>query len=164
MQSVVSVSLRDLFLAAGWTPERASLTVDAAPIEALYRELGGLTVGQNGTGFECATGDVVFESAPIKDYSVGEWEGLLRVDLFRLGISSGGHEAIFVSNDCRLFGFSEIHDAFYLYGLSVTEGLEHLFCGIRARPMLRPNQESVTLYGHCYRRDHPDVYHYAKKA
>jgi hypothetical protein len=61
----------------------------------------------------------------------------------------------------RCYGLSTIHDAFYFEGASLFEAVERLLTGKRCKPMLRPEQEFVHLYGRVYTADSPETYKYA---
>jgi hypothetical protein len=59
-----------------------------------------------------------------------------------------------------VFGRSCIHDAFWLARESFAEAAERSLFGRRVRPLLRPDQSSVTLYGHLFTADSPQLYRY----
>jgi len=97
-------------------------------------------------GIECATSDVRF-CEPEIDTPGAAWERLLQTKLVAVAEVHNAHGLLCVASDGRCFGASYIHDAFYYEGSCIDEALEHLLIGIRARPMLRPDQHTVTLYG-----------------
>jgi hypothetical protein len=72
-----------------------------------------------------------------------------------------GHGELYVATDGRCFGRSCMHDAFYFEGASFAEAAEWAMLGRRSRPLLRPEQQSVTLYGIRFAADSPVVYRYA---
>jgi hypothetical protein len=121
-------------------------------------------VGREAPGIECACARITFEREPIRDDDTMEWERLLGVHLFRVGSTSSGAELIYVASDGRVFGRSELHDAFYLYGLTFGGACDALLFGKRARPLLRPGQAYATLYGQVFTSLHPHVYEYHKPA
>jgi hypothetical protein len=57
-----------------------------------------------------------------------------------------------------------MHDAFYFYDEGFVQALERILLGKRAKPLLRPDQTEVHLYGMSYTKVHPDVYVYASPA
>ena len=54
--------------------------------------------------------------------------------------------------------YSQIHDAFWFGGASFNEAIERMLLGRRSRPMLRPDQNVVQMYGEEIRADDPRVY------
>lgn len=87
-----------------------------------------------------------------------EWESLLQTTLVGVGKVDHGHGEFYVASDGRCFGLSCVHDAFYFYGDSFKKYRLMMLLGKRARPMLRPEQPSVTLYGIAYTRESPETY------
>jgi hypothetical protein len=92
------------------------------------------------------------------DYSscIPVWETLLGTRLIGIGEVDHGHEQLFLASDGRCFGESVVHDAFYYHAESLS--LFQLFRR-RSRPMLRPDQQSVDLYGITFTRDSPELYY-----
>lgn len=164
MNSVVPPHLRKLFEDAGWSSERSKPLLHENSLDAVYREIGGLRVGKDGPGIQCGVSEVDFETAPIRDPELATWESLLGTSLFRLGSVSGGYASIFISSELKVFGVSEVHDAFYFIGETVPDALDCLFAGRRVRPLFRPDQEFVSLYGDRYHRSHPEAYVYSKES
>ncbi|MFC5455695.1 hypothetical protein [Prosthecobacter fluviatilis] len=87
-----------------------------------------------------------------------EWESLLKTTLVGVGEVDHGHGEFYVASDGRCFGLSCVHDAFYYYGDSFEKYRLRALLGRRARPMLRPEQTSVTLYGIDYTKESPETY------
>lgn len=86
------------------------------------------------------------------------WESLLGTRLIGIGDVDHGHEELYIASDGRCFGESAVHDAFYYHADSLFQfQLMQLF-GRRSRPMLRPDQKSVDLYGITFTRESPEVY------
>jgi hypothetical protein len=121
---------------------------------------GGLTVGECGAGEECATSDISFELLDPAEPDVRIWSELLRSQLIGIAEVHRGHGELYVDESGRYFGRSCVHEAFYFEGSSFGEAVEGVLLGRRARPMLRPDQESVTLYGEDFTASHPSVYPY----
>ena len=92
--------------------------------------------------------------------AIEQWNQLLRTLLVGVGQFHHCHGELYVAADGRLFGRSTVHDAFYFEGDNFDSGIERLLLGRRSRPILRPDQTSVDLYGHTYTREHLAVYNY----
>jgi hypothetical protein len=122
-------------------------------------EFGGLRVGQVGRGEECARSDVGFRLL-WPDNAIRVWDQLLAVQLIGVADVHHGHAQLFVDNHCRSFEASSIHDAFCFHAASFGEAMERILLGRRARPMLRPDQDRVMLYGKVCTSDDPTIYRY----
>lgn len=159
-------SVYSLFTKAGWYPGRlvaVPLTVPPDhPAALVLAQFGGLRVGRCGRGEECAASDLAFQLLwPEPDGSIiHKWSELLGTLLVGAATVHHGHGELYVDAFGRYFGRSCIHDAFYFEGASFPEAMEGLLLGRRSRPMLRPDQHSVTLYGICYTAESPNVYDY----
>lgn len=153
-----------MFLAAGWKPGRKIEVFPPIPrehpAEDILSEFGGLRVGQAGSGLECATSDVAFCHLPPCEIVVGVWGRLLRTRLVGVAQVHNDHAELYLDESGRYFGASQMHDAFYFEGASFGEAMERLLLGRRSRPMLRPDQETITLYGETFTADDPAVYKY----
>ena len=150
------------FVLAGWYPGR-NRPVPASippghPAAGVLARFGGLTVGRCGAGRECATSDIRFGPVVPADPDIPRWEALLATTLIGVAEVHHSHGELYVDSSGRYYGLSGVHDAFYLEGLHFSEAVEGLLLGRRARPMLRPDQESVTLYGVDFTADHPGIY------
>jgi hypothetical protein len=88
------------------------------------------------------------------------WEELLGTQLVGVAEAHNGHEELYVDRDSRVFGASIAHDGFCFHGASFVEAMERLLSGRRTRPMLRPDQDRVMLYGDLFTADHPAIYRY----
>ena len=88
------------------------------------------------------------------------WGGLLGLRLVGIADVHNAHAELYVAADGRCFESSCIHPAFYFRGASFAEAVEGMLLGQRARPMLRPGQESVTLYGERFTENSPELYRY----
>ena len=106
-------------------------------------------------------GRVEFLLLPERDYheEIPLWNQLLDTSLVGIGLVAGGAEQLFVSSDGRCFGSSEVHDAFYYHADSLRRYMWMPLFRKRSRPMLRPDQDSVDLYGLTFRRGDSEVYY-----
>src|SRR5262245_57197006 len=158
-------SVRSRFVAAGWFPARrvaVSLALPANhPATTILSTLRGLTVKPDRqSGEECAPDDLAFCEFGPNDSSVEMWEGLLDTQLVGVAEMHRGHGELYVAADGRCFGRSCVHDAFYFEGANFAAAAERAMFGRRSRPLLRPDQTSVMLYGIRFTSDSPEVYRY----
>lgn len=152
-----------LFVNAGWTAGRSVPVPDIVPLDhpaaAALREFGGLRVGVSGPGEECGTSSLEFRVLQ-HDSGVVRWEQLLRTHLVGIAEVDGGYAEMYIAADGRCYGRSDIHDAFYFEGRTFMEAVERSLRGLRVRPMLRPDQDSVSVYGDVFLRGDPALYAY----
>jgi hypothetical protein len=158
-------SLRSLFLAAGWYPSRrvaVSTNVPARhPAAAILAEFGGLTVKPNReAGEECAPEDLAFGELFLDESITEVWAGLLGTRLVGVAQVHHYHAEWYLSTDGRCFGRSCVHDAFYYVGESFAEAVERAMLGRRSMPLLKPGQDSITVYGQQFTAESPEVYRY----
>jgi hypothetical protein len=161
----IPVSIKSQFIAAGWYPGRKVNVSSAVPIEhpaaAILATFGGLTVTPDcESGEECAPNDLAFQELWPDQSITKVWAGILGTSLVGVAEVHYGHGQLYVASDGRCFGRSNIHDAFYFEGASIAEAAERALLGRRARPLLRPDQASVRLYGNVFTADNPEVYRY----
>jgi hypothetical protein len=146
---------------AGWYPgrkRRAPASIPPGhPAAELLAQFGGLTIGRCGAGAECATSDIHFGPVGPADPDIRIWNALLGTTLIGVADVHHGHGELYVDSLGRYYGLSGIHDAFCFEGSTFSEAVEGLLLGRRARPMLRPDQETVTLYGVDFTADHPGI-------
>jgi hypothetical protein len=118
--------------------------------------------GPCGPGVECAAGDISFRTSPPDDddEEIAGWQQRLGSTLISVADVHHGHGELFVDSAGRCFGRSYVHDAFTFEGDSIAQAIENILLGIRARPLFRPDQTSVTLYGIDYAADDASVYRY----
>jgi len=89
------------------------------------------------------------------------WGKLLGTQLIDVATTEDSYGALYVDNLGRHFGANCIdNDVFYFHGASFGKAMEVLLLGRRSRPLLRPDQERVALYGQVFARDHPGIYKY----
>lgn len=156
--------VRPLFVAAGWHPGRRVPVSSTVPLDhpaaEILAEFGGLTVEPAGESEECGPGNIAFQELWPDESILREWADLLGTRLVGVAEIHHGHGELYAAADGRVFGRSCIHDAFWLEGGSFSEAVERSLLGRRSRPLLRPDQSSVTLYGVRFTADSPEVYRY----
>jgi hypothetical protein len=131
------------------------------PAAAILAALAGLNVSPDReAGAECAPNDLAFRELWPDESITAVWATLLATQLIGVADMHHGHGELYVAADGRCFGRSCIHDAFYFEGASFAEAAEGPMLGRRARPLLRADQISVTLYGIRFTPDSPEVYQY----
>ena len=159
----VTSAVRSTFEAAGWHPSRRVAVSDRVPethpAYEILEEMGGLLVGRVGPGEECAQSDIAFEFCEDQEYQQA-WSLLLGSMLIGIAEVHNHHGWLFIDERGRCFGASQVHDAFYFGGQTFGEAVEGLLLGRRARPMLRPNQSTIELYGETFKRGHPAIFEY----
>ena len=149
--------IRHEFVEAGWTPTRfipvPTYVPQDHPAAQVLAQFSGLTVGKAQAGQECATTDLSFRPSPPdgNDNEIATWQELLQTRLISIADVTHGHGELFVDETFRFF---------YFEGGSFAHAMENLLIGIRARPMLRPDQATVTLYGIKYTSESPELYRY----
>lgn len=162
MELEPSPSVRSLFERAGWYPDRCEELDEAVdrrhPAAAVLAAFGGLEVRPDGVaGRTCAPSAVHFvRLLPTKRAS--DWSRLLETELVGIADLADGHSSLYLADDGRVFGMSDIHDACYFEGETFAFAIERVLLGERAQPMLHPAQREVTLYGVVYRRGDPALY------
>lgn len=158
--------IRPLFVSAGWHSDRrvpVSLEVPADhPAAAILGAFGGLTVTrpEDAEGEECALDDLTFRELSPDPSILDVWAKLLGTRLVGIADIHVGHGEWYIASDGRVFGRSCVHDAFWLAGESFEEAAERSLFGRRVRPLLRPGQESVTLYGIEFDAESTGLYRY----
>jgi hypothetical protein len=162
----------DALRGVGWKPGRRDTeTVQRLereqipaghPAFATLSEMGALTFGEAGSGEECAKSNVYFDLLTDRDENAVRWSDILQTRLVGLGWTHNSHGQLLMAEDGRVFENSTVHDAFCFLGADLAEALTRLFRGLRARPMLRPDQTEVTLYGDRFTADAPSVYRWQR--
>ncbi|MBO0757817.1 MAG: SUKH-3 domain-containing protein [Bradyrhizobiaceae bacterium] len=157
--------VRHLFVAAGWRPARRVSVDDRVPehhpAHDVLQEMGGLHVGHAGYGIECASSDLLFHFCDVAPEILSTWSELLVTKLIEVAEVHNRHGLLVLDEAGRCFGASLIHDAFYFEGHNFGDALSRLLLGRKARPMLRPDQHEVDLYGETFARGHPAIFEYA---
>ena len=128
----------------------------------MLRELAGLEVGSCGAGEECARSDIVFGRSEQleQDAVIQEWQTLLATRLICIGEVHHEHGALFMDSRGNCYHGSLIHEAFSFEGEAFNVAVERILLGRRGRPMLRPSQPSVTMWGEVFTASHPGIYRY----
>lgn len=166
-ETKLSAETRQLLQDAGWFPGRrvSTLAPKDHPAEPILAALSGLRVGQIGPGESCARSDIAFFLLELEpdDRDIHEWARLLGAVLVGVGELHNSHGELWIASDGRCFGRSLVHKAFYFEGADIAEAMEGLLRGRRARPLIHPDEESVTLYGDRYTREHPDIYDFTRR-
>ncbi len=152
------------FVVSGWYPGRRRGLHDGIPKDHPAAEIlvrfGGLTVGRVGDGKECATSDIQFRAIGSAAPDILAWNALLQTTLVGIGEVDHGHGELYIDSHGRCYGLSSIHDAFYFERDTFGEAVERILLGRRSLPMLRPDRESVDLYGITHTANHPDTHSY----
>jgi hypothetical protein len=159
-------SIQPLFVAAGWQSNRRVPVNPNVPVghpaHDILSELGGLHVGQRGPGIECATSDVKFDFCDGDSETVDIWSRLLEARLVGVAELDKGYGWLLVDASGRCFGADLVSDNFYFYGATFDEAVERLLAGRRARPVIRPDQDQVYLYGENFTRGHPALFDFRR--
>jgi hypothetical protein len=92
---------------------------------------------------------------------IRDWEQFLHSRLVGIARVHSDHAEMYIDTTGRCFGLSLMHDAFYFQGSSFGDAVEGLLTRRRSRPMLRPGQSSVMLYGERYTATSPELYRYS---
>jgi len=163
MSLLLPQSVEHLFLSAGWFADRivpgAGLSELSHPAAGIFSMFAGLHVEPTtAVGIECGTSDIAFELPDFDDASTTKWEAALRTRLVTIALVGNEHSGLLVATDGRCFELSYMHDCLGYLGQDFAESVERLLLGIRAKPMLRPDQDSVVMYGETYARNHPALY------
>ena len=159
-------SVLPLFRTAGWPGIAKEFTSRDVPLEhpaaAILRELNGLTVGNCDAGEECASSDIVFgrNEALERGALILEWQSLLATTLICIGEVHHFHGVLFMDSSGACYQDSQVHEAFSFEGASFGAAVERVLLGRKGRPMLRPNQSSVSMYGEIITAGHPSIYSY----
>ena len=131
------------------------------PAVPILSAFSGLTVGKCGAGEQCGTSDVAFGFVERGD-EADVWSVLLQTVLVGIATVDHNHGDLFIDSTGRCFLISGVHDATCYEGASFSEAMRGLLRGLRCRPMLRPDQQSVTLYGDEFTADSPEVFDYSQ--
>ena len=159
----IPMGVRPLFTIGGWRLGRRVRVHDRVPrlhpAHDVLQELGGLHIGRSEPGgIECARSDLEFRFCEADHEIHSTWSELLRSQLVAVAEVHNRHGWLIVDEAGRCFGASQIHDAFYFEGQTFGEAVERLLLGRKARPMLRPDQHQVDLYGVTFARGDPAIF------
>lgn len=160
----VPEDVQNWLFASGWETSRCVTIPDFVPPThpawEVLKRFGGITLLEM---------DCEFDDDPIEEFSfqaippnsISEtWTSLLKLQLIGIGRVHNHHAELYMDELGRCLGNSLIHDAFYFCGDSFVDMLIGVLDKRRDRPMLRPDQAFVRLYGEKINRDDPRVYRY----
>jgi len=150
--------------ASGWQRDRRvkvpQSVPETHPAFSLLESFGGLSLYQQVDSAVDAEPicEIQFTALNYEAVETHQWNEILDTELIGIGGAHNEHEQVFAGSKGRIFAASLIHDAFYFHGITIEDYLFGLLTGRRARPMLRPDQNTVTLYGLQYSVGDPEVY------
>ncbi len=154
-------TVHELFQRAGWFRGRREELNEVEPhhpATAVLAAFGGLEIRPDGVeGRSCAPSSVRFVAFTATGLA-RDWSRVLETELVGIAELDDGHGSLYVAADGRVFGMSDVHDAFFFEGATFFVAIEHLLLGERAKPMLHPDQRETTLYGVVHRRGDPALY------
>ncbi|MEO6224987.1 MAG: SUKH-3 domain-containing protein [Sphingomicrobium sp.] len=155
--SIVPESMQIPFRAAGWFEGR-HVTLDADvptghPATAVLAELSGLTLLKPAPNV-CS---IAFQHVAEGADDVAEWEAALGTTMVGIAEEDDGHAELYLTEQGQVVGCSLVHPACFLVGRTFEEAMEAIGRGERARPMLLPAQDEITLYGISFRQGDEDV-------
>lgn len=158
-------AVRQSFLDAGWYPGRAVPVPDSVPCDHpawdVLAAFGGLVILERELDPDWPPiEELVFRTLHPCPSITEVWGGLLGSRLVGVADVHNAHGELYLAADGRCFGSSSIHPAFYFEGESFAQAVQGVLLGRRAQPMLRPGQESVTLYGERFTANSPELYRY----
>ena len=126
------------------------------------KRYAGLTVGACGSGVEVSKSDIEFR---IPDTDNPEefnekvfWEKAMNTKLISIAHVHHQHGELFIAENGFCFGRSYIHDAMWLEGETFSITMKTLLAGYRVKPMLRPDQAVVSVYGVEYNNESAGVF------
>jgi hypothetical protein len=160
-------NIRLWFLESGWHPNYLVSVPGFVPKDhpawEVLQNFGGITLLER----NCEPDD-----DPIEEFQFGAfspetsgsktWTRLLKSQLVKIAKVHNDHAELYMDESGSCYGSSLMHDAFWYSGFSFVDMLEGELANRRHRPMLRPNQPFVWLYGDKITRDDPRVYHYRR--
>jgi hypothetical protein len=111
-------------------------------------------------------GGVTYKLIDREDYSenIPVWEALLQTTLIGIAEVDQGDALLFIASDGRCFGDCNISGDFFYLADSLFQFWLYRILNRRARPMLKPDEESTVLYGFTFTRENPEVYRYGNSA
>lgn len=153
------------FLFAGWYPGRrrkvSPLVPAGHPAAAVLAAFGGLHVGCVGRGQECEASDIQITELDNGLPIVDTWTNLLGTPLIGIAEVHNAHGELYIDGFGRCFQLAQVdEDTTTFEGGTFDEAATRLILGRKARPMLRPDQEAVCLYGQTFRRRDPGIHCY----
>jgi hypothetical protein len=145
------------FEAAGWFSGRQVDVAAAVPIDhpayALLAEFGGLTLTKPAPHI-CS---IAFRHVTDGESDMLAWAAALETDMVGIAEEDDGHATLYLSGRGQVIGCSNVHPAWFLVGRTIGEALDTIGHGKRARPMLLPDEDEITLYGVTFRQGDAEV-------
>jgi hypothetical protein len=161
----ISDSVREWFLESGWQPGRdvnvPGFVPRVHPAWDILNSYGGLTLLERNPDPDFdAIEEFEFGAFPPETSALLPWMTLLKSQLVKIAKVHNNHAELYMDEEGRCYGNSLMHDAFWFSGVSFGDMLEGTLANRRHRPMLRPDQSAVWLYGEKITPDDPTVYDY----
>ncbi len=154
--------LHAFFERSGWHEGRRAVLPTwlpaGHPAAEVLSAFGGLTVEPAPEGVERAPSQLHFR--PIASDGLANWEEVLVTTLVGIADIEGGYAELYMDAEGRCYCNSCMCDAFSYVGASFFEAALRKLVGLRSKPMLRPDQEFVHLYGLKYTQESPELYRY----
>lgn len=158
-------AVRNWFIKSGWT-ENHSANVPANiplshPAHEILRVFGGIKLLE----IDCPDGEEPIEEYVFRPLSttwreITNWSKRIRSKLIGIAEVHNDHGELYVDETGRCFSNSLIHDAFAFAGDSLSDTLQGTINHRKNRPLLRPWQPSVSMYGEWIMQGDPRVYDY----
>ncbi len=160
-------TVRQWFVDAGWQPGRVVAVSPSVPPDhpawEILAAFGGLVILERDPEPDPdwpPIEELVFRELHPCPAITEVWGRLLGTQLIGIAGVHNDHAELYIATDGRCFGASCMHDAVYYRGESFGDAIEGILLRRRARPMLRPDQMTVTLYGERFTPDSPELYRY----
>ena len=155
----------DWLLRHDWHPNRSVDVPESVPAthpaHTILRSFGGLSLFSHDEEFpDDPIAEIDFGILSPDDKTAATWSRLLGSNVIGIGHVHNQHEKIYSDADGKIYGRSLVHDAFYLRGHSLSAFLYNLLTQTRAKPMLRPDQHSVRLYGITFDSQSDELHRY----
>lgn len=158
------ISIRADFERGGWHPGRRVAVpphVPAGhPAAGILAEFGGLKVGRDQGGEQCATADLDFSPGRGQPRVIKRWCTLLKTTLVLVAGTHDWYAELYVDATGRCFLYSGINDVLAFFGDSFAEAAERLILGRVGRPMLRPDQAKISWFAELIGPEDDRVYRY----
>lgn len=160
-------TVRQWFVDAGWYPGRTVAVPASVPSRHPARDIlaayGGLILLEREPSEPWDPNqELVFGELYPNPAVTLVWGQLLQSRLVGVARVDNDHGQMYIGTDGRCFGSSNIHSAFWYYGATFNDAVEGIWHRRRSRPMLRPDQRFVTLYGVRFTRNSPELYRYER--
>lgn len=155
------------FLECGWTCQHSAKVPDTIPVlhpaHEILRTFGGIKLLENDCDDDDPYEKFEFRLIPDPDSAIQAWSRRLRSQLVGIANEDGCHAELYVDGTGRCFSNSLVHGAFAFAGDSLGDTLLGVLNHRRYRPLLRPWQNEISMYGEWIVRGDPRVYDYGAK-